>query len=59
MAYGARILSKFNNILTPGDISFWCTNFLQGVYFGGIFWGYKFPEGIQISIDTNFGVQIS
>ena len=61
-------MSKFNNILATCDISFWCTNFRRGTYFGvqiscgGIYFGsinflkgYKFPEGVQISWrGTNF-----
>ena len=57
ISYGAILVSKFNNILTTCDISFWCTNFQEGYIFWGTNFlkGYKFPEGIQISWrDTNF-----
>ena len=56
-AYGAMLVSKFNNILATCDISIWCTNFQEGY----IFWdrnfqkGYIFPEGVQSSWrGTNF-----
>ena len=45
MTYGAMLVSKFNNILTTCDISFWCTNFQEGYIFWGtnFLQGYKFP----------------
>ena len=60
--YGAILVSKFNNILTTCDISFWCTDFQEGYIFWGtnflqgyIFGVYKFSEVVEISWrGTNF-----
>ena len=45
--YGAILVSKFNNILTNCDISFWCTDFQEGyIFWGRNFQVYIFPEGV-------------
>ena len=49
VTYGAILVSKFNNILTTCDLSFWCTNFQEGY----IFWGTNFLQGYKFCC-TNF-----